>query len=115
MNGPPVWSRPEAFGAWVRVGDGTLVAVDIGTARRLGVRGAGEAAHGVTRPLELHVAVTGRCPAGCEGCYVDARPEGEEPTLEEVQERLRQARDAGASLVALGGGEPLVRRDLGQI
>ncbi|MCC6555002.1 MAG: radical SAM protein [Polyangiaceae bacterium] len=113
MSAGVPWSRPEPFGAWVRLDDATLVAVDHELAARLGV------AHGAERPgagpLELHVAVTSRCPAGCEGCYLDARPDGGEPSFEELCARLAAAREAGASTVALGGGEPLLRRDLGQL
>ncbi len=108
------WSRSEAFGAWVRLDDATLVAVDASLAERLGV------AHGfptskVTRPLELHVAVTSRCPAPCTGCYLDARPDGTAPAREELFARLAEARAAGVSTVAFGGGEPLTRADLGEL
>jgi radical SAM protein with 4Fe4S-binding SPASM domain len=108
------WSRSEAFGAWVRLDDATLVAVDPSLAERLGV------AHGfptgvVTRPLELHVAVTTRCPAPCTGCYLDARPDGAAPAREELFARLAEARAAGVSTVAFGGGEPLTRDDLGEL
>jgi len=112
---PPVaWSRPEPFGAWVRLDDATLVAVDGRLAERLGVphsRAVGLA----PRPLELHVAVTARCPAACAGCYLDARPDGHEPPFAQIAARLAEAREAGVSTVAFGGGEPLTRRDLGLV
>lgn len=120
MPSPVAWSRPEPFGAWVRFGDELLVAVDHALAERLGVP-HGDGAAGADslardpRPLELHVAVTSRCPARCDGCYADARPEGPEPSFAELLDRLRDARDRGVSTVAFGGGEPLVRRDLGEL
>jgi pyrroloquinoline quinone biosynthesis protein E len=106
------WSRPEPFGAWIRLDDATLVAVDERLAARLGV------AHGCSvgrapRPLELHLAVTSRCPAPCTGCYLDARPDGREPPFEALAARLAEARGAGVSMIAFGGGEPLTRADLG--
>jgi MoaA/NifB/PqqE/SkfB family radical SAM enzyme len=116
------WSRPEPFGAWIRLDDATLVAIDDRLADRLGVPhgvaacgdgGDPRAPPGVTRPLELHVAVTSRCPAPCTGCYLDARPDGLEPSFEALMARLAEARAAGVSTVAFGGGEPLTRRDLG--
>lgn len=110
----PPWSRPEPFGAWVRLDDHTLVAVDEPLAARLGVD-HGRALGVTTRPLELHIAVTARCPAPCEGCYLDARPDGYEPPFEAIVARLEAARAAGVSTVALGGGEPLTRHDLPQI
>ncbi|MFO0759679.1 MAG: radical SAM protein [Byssovorax sp.] len=107
------WSRSEPFGAWIRLGDETLLAVDHTLAGRLGIPRT-EATH-ATRPLELHIAVTSRCPAPCEGCYLDARPDGDAPPLSTIVERLHEAREAGVSTVAFGGGEPLTRDDLGAI
>ncbi len=106
------WSRPEPFGAWVRLDDATLVAVDDRLADRLGVPHGTPTGQAV-RPLELHVAVTTRCPAPCTGCYLDARPDGHEPPFEAIVARLAEARAAGVSTVAFGGGEPLTRADLG--
>ncbi len=108
------WSRPEPFGAWIRLEDATLVAIDRALSARLGVA-HGEAIGAATRPLELHVAVTARCPAPCTGCYLDARPDGIEPPFEAIAARLAEARDAGVSTIAFGGGEPLTRADLGQL
>ena len=110
---PVPWSRPEPFGAWVRLDDATLLAVDHGLAARLGVPHGAAAASAA--PLEMHLAVTARCPVGCEGCYVDARPEGDEPSFEELRARLAEAAAAGVSTVAFGGGEPMLRRDLGRL
>jgi radical SAM protein with 4Fe4S-binding SPASM domain len=113
-------ARAEPFGAWVRAGDGTLVAVTRSAARRLGVDGAalwedGARAAQPRPPLEVHVAVTARCGAGCEGCYVDARPDGEAPPFDELAARIRAVARAGAFTVAFGGGEPLTRPDLGAL
>jgi radical SAM protein with 4Fe4S-binding SPASM domain len=105
------WSRPEPFGAWVRFGDSLLLAVDCGLAAQLGVP-AGRALTAHPGPLEAHIAVTSRCYAPCAGCYLDARPDGTDVPFEELLVRLREARDAGASTVAFGGGEPLLRDDL---
>lgn len=111
---PITWSRPEPFGAWIRLDDATLVAIDSALAQRLGVP-HGYAPEGAARPLELHLAVTSRCPLPCAGCYLDARPDGDEPPFEAIAARLAAAAAAGASLVAFGGGEPLTRRDLDRI
>jgi pyrroloquinoline quinone biosynthesis protein E len=108
------WSRPEPFGAWIRLDDATLLAVDERLAGRLGVE-HGRSVGLAPRPLELHVAVTSRCPAACTGCYLDARPDGHEPPFEVLASRLREAREAGVSTVAFGGGEPLTRVDLGEL
>src|SRR5262249_47511646 len=112
---PPItWSRPEPFGAWIRLGDSTLVAVDNALAERLSLP-HGHALGSATRPLELHVALTSRCPLPCDRCYLPPRREGDEPSFDAIAARLRAAREASVSLVAFGGGEPLTRRDLGAI
>lgn len=113
MRPPRVpWSRPEPFGAWVRLDDQTLVAVDHALAERLAVDHAGSPPPGPTRPLELHIAVTSRCNAPCDGCYMDAHPKGADVPQAELLAALRAARAAGVSTVAFGGGEPLLRRDI---
>ncbi|MDC0742338.1 radical SAM protein [Polyangium mundeleinium] len=112
----PPWSRPEPFGAWVRFDDRTLVAVDHALAKRLGVpSGQPIDPSAPPRPLEVHLAVNARCHAPCEGCYLDARSDGAEPSLDELRARLVAVRERGASTVAFGGGEPLLREDLGEL
>jgi radical SAM protein with 4Fe4S-binding SPASM domain len=111
--------RPEAFGAWVRIDDGTLVAVDRWLAHRLGVDGA--ALWDDTMPLpepwplEVHVAVTSRCSVGCEGCYQSATRDGEDVPAAVLAERLDALAARGVFTVAFGGGEPLLREDLGEL
>ncbi|EYF05625.1 radical SAM/SPASM domain-containing protein [Chondromyces apiculatus] len=127
-------TRAEVFGAWVRVDDATLIAVNQRAARRLGIEGGAlwevgeeagrpaaeqdalvEAVRGIPAPLEVHLAVTARCGAGCSGCYLDATPDGAVPAFEVLAERLRAIAEAGAFTVAFGGGEPLSRSDLGAL
>ncbi|MDI3285999.1 radical SAM protein [Polyangium sp. 15x6] len=112
-------ARVEPFGAWVRLDDGTLVAIDRGAAERLGLAGGAAWQDAATtrraRPLEAHVAVTSRCGAGCKGCYLDARPDGESPPFEVITARLSALAAAGVFTVAFGGGEPLARPDLGEL
>lgn len=113
MRPPSVpWSRPEAFGAWVRLDDQTMVAVDHALAERLSIKDAGSPPPGPTRPLELHIAVTSRCNAPCDGCYMNAHPKGADVPLAELARSLTAARDAGVSIVAFGGGEPLLHPHL---
>jgi radical SAM protein with 4Fe4S-binding SPASM domain len=126
-------SRAEPFGAWARVDDGALVAISRPAAQKLGIEGGllwideapnpgdpsihvGAAAPSPpSAPLEVHLAVTSRCGAGCRGCYLDARPDGEEPPFDQIEARLRAIAEAGAFTVAFGGGEPLSRPDLGEL
>lgn len=114
-------ARAETFGAWVRVDDRTLLAVDRATAARLGVEGGKRwalpppttIADATTRPLEVHVAVTSRCPADCSGCYLDARADGDHRAFDEIARDLDRIGRNGAFTVAFGGGEPLLHPQIG--
>lgn len=112
-------ARAERFGAWVRFDEANLVALDRAAAARLGVTGGAlwEGAPGTTTdrpvaPLELHVAVTSRCPATCAGCYLDAGPTGAHVPLAALEATLAAAARAGVFTIAFGGGEPLTHPDL---
>ncbi len=111
--------RYEAWGAWVKLErTPALVAIDRDGARALGLDGGKrwtDASAEPSRPLEVHLAVTSRCAAGCEGCYLDARPDGVEPPRAEIEARLDALAHAGVFTVAFGGGEPTLREDLGDL
>jgi radical SAM protein with 4Fe4S-binding SPASM domain len=114
-----VKSRLERFGAWVQLDPSTLVAVGRGRARALGLEGgplwddSAETAHPM--PIEAHVSVTARCPVECVGCYQDATSDGEHVALDSLRATFDALAAAGVFTVALGGGEPLARADLGQV
>lgn len=114
-------ARIEQFGAWVRIDDRNLVAIDRVLARKLGIDG-GAAWNGSDRygdtlaaPLEAHVAVTARCPASCGGCYLDAKPEGEHRSFEELCRTIDELADRSVFTLAFGGGEPLTHPRLGEL
>ena len=107
--------RYESWGAWVKLEtEAAIVGLDRDGVRALGLDGGsawGEAP-APTPPIEVHMAVTARCGAGCEGCYIDARPDGAEPPRQDLERELDALRDAGVFTVAFGGGEPTTRDDL---
>ena len=113
--------RIERWGAWAKLDDPpAVVALDRDAVRALGVDGGraweGPAeARASSRPVEVHLAVTARCGAGCTGCYLDARPDGVEPPFEDLVAALDAMRDAGVFTVAFGGGEPTTRDDLAEL
>jgi radical SAM protein with 4Fe4S-binding SPASM domain len=107
--------RFEPWGAWVKLeSTAAVVALDRDGVRALGLDGgrAWKDRAGPSAPLEVHLAVTSRCGAGCEGCYLDARPDGVEPPRETLERALDAMRDAGVFTVAFGGGEPTTRDDV---
>ncbi len=107
--------RYEPWGAWVKLEtEPAIVALDRAGVRALGLDGgrAWQAPPRASAPIELHMAVTARCGAGCEGCYLDVRPDGVEPPREVLLRELDAAAAAGVLTVAFGGGEPTTRDDL---
>lgn len=98
----------------MRLDDRTLVAVNHDLAERLGVP-SGKTDSATNGPLEAHLSLTSRCFAPCTDCYLDAKPDGIMPSREELETRIRALRDLGASTIAFGGGEPLLRDDLGEL
>jgi radical SAM protein with 4Fe4S-binding SPASM domain len=114
--------RYEPWGAWVKLEtQPAVVALDRDGVRALGLDGGGawhEPERGTpppSPPLELHLAVTSRCAAGCEGCYLDARPDGVDPPRAALEAALDALAAAGVFTVAFGGGEPTLRADLGEL
>ncbi len=117
-------ARAERFGAIVRLAEPpALVSIDRALARRAGIDGGalwsgdspGLDVRALTAPTEAHVSVTARCPAGCAGCYADARPDGHEPTLGELRARLEALARSGVFSIAFGGGEASLREDLPEL
>jgi radical SAM protein with 4Fe4S-binding SPASM domain len=111
--------RYEPWGAWVKLErTPAVVALSREGVRALGLpAGSSWDADSVpaSPPLEVHLAVTSRCAAGCEGCYLDARANGEHVPREEIITALDAMRAAGVFTVAFGGGEPTSREDLGEL
>ncbi len=110
--------RYEPWGAWVRLErEAALVALDRDGVRALGLDGGSAWTRDPrpSAPLEVHLAVTSRCAAGCEGCYLDARPDGVDPPRADLEAAFDALADAGVFTVAFGGGEPTLRGDLGAL
>jgi radical SAM protein with 4Fe4S-binding SPASM domain len=108
--------RFEPWGAWVKLEtEAAIAAIDRDGARALGLDGGATwlAPATPSAPLEVHVAVTARCGAGCKGCYLDVKPDGIEPPRDAIEREFDAAAAAGVFTVAFGGGEPTTRDDLG--
>ncbi len=109
--------RAESFGAWVKLDDATLVAVDRSWLARLGIdeSDVASAAARTSAPLESHVSITSQCAAPCEGCYQPVSRDGAHVPLTTILATLDRLAADGVFTVALGGGEPLAHPDLAQI
>jgi radical SAM protein with 4Fe4S-binding SPASM domain len=110
--------RFEPWGAWVRLESmAAVVAIDREGVRALGLDGGQVWSEEQAQrpPIEVHLAVTGKCGAGCEGCYLDARPDGAEPPRASLEGELDAMRDSGVLTVAFGGGEPTTRDDIDEL
>jgi radical SAM protein with 4Fe4S-binding SPASM domain len=93
--------------------EAAIVALDRDGVRALGLDGGRVWLDApVSAPIEVHIAVTARCGAGCKGCYLDVQPDGVEPPRETIERELDAAAAAGVFTVAFGGGEPTTRDDL---
>ena len=69
-------------------------------------------------PLRMALVVTRRCPLVCIYCYADRIGPNEPETvlsIEKIREIMDEAREMQISDVYLGGGEPMLRRELPEI
>ena len=66
-----------------------------------------------TRPVQAIIDVSLKCPASCKYCAT-WMIEHEDLNTDEINLIIRRLRKMGVTLVALSGGEPMIRRDLPQ-
>ena len=59
-------------------------------------------------PTEVHIALTNRCPVSCKGCYLNASPEGQDASWEQLLSDVDALAEQGVFELALGGGEALL-------
>jgi radical SAM protein with 4Fe4S-binding SPASM domain len=109
--------RFEPWGAWIKLESmAAVIALDRAGVRALGLDGGHVwEATAPSAPIEVHLAVTARCGAACEGCYLDAHPGGAVPARAAIERELDALREAGVLTVAFGGGEPTTRDDLDEL
>lgn len=88
---------------------------------RIGAQMFARRAFGIRRPLSVQILVTKFCDMTCEMCFtypIDSREKMKhtmEPSLEQVDNLIQQAADIGAQVIIPFGGEPLIRKDIGEI
>ncbi len=69
---------------------------------------------GVHVPPIMILSITNRCNLHCQGCYNQALRQSpqEEMSKEKLENVIAEAKDLGISFIVIGGGEPLVRREI---
>ncbi len=69
------------------------------------------------RPVYIHYGITHRCNLRCRMCLIgrDEIREEDELSLQEIDRAARLLRRMGAVYISLGGGEPLLRRDIAAV
>lgn len=65
-------------------------------------------------PLSVNIAVTNRCNYRCYYCGIPKRKQ-KEMTTQEIFSLIDQLKDLGCYRIGLTGGEPLTRKDIGEI
>lgn len=69
---------------------------------------------GSSTPLNVMISVTNRCPARCSYCNIPNRQQREMNTAEIIS-LFDQLKKLGTQRIALWGGEPLIRDDIGYL
>lgn len=81
---------------------------------RMGVATLAARLTGASIPLNVMISVTNRCPARCRYCNIPNRVQREMST-DELVRLFDELRSLGTQRIALWGGEPLVREDVGYL
>ncbi|MFC1701016.1 radical SAM/SPASM domain-containing protein [Patescibacteria group bacterium] len=67
-------------------------------------------------PLTVIYNITNRCNARCKYCYLEYYKRHRfEPTKEQIFAVIDELKKMGNKRISLGGGEPLIRQDIGEI
>ena len=65
-------------------------------------------------PIWTHLWVTEKCNLDCDYCYVSDN-DSEDPSTEDLMERIDHAADLGSAVIAFMGGEPTLRHDISSL
>lgn len=74
-------------------------------------------ATGKSLPLTVIFNVTNRCNLRCQHCYASyfKRNSKNEMTTKQIKKLIKDLKDNGCLRISISGGEPLLRKDIGQI
>ncbi len=71
--------------------------------------------NGTRIPIAVAWLITGRCNLACEYCQWKDLRQSEELDTKQALDMIDQMKRAGTQLISITGGEPLLRKDIGQI
>ena len=66
-------------------------------------------------PLQVNIHLLDRCNLRCNYCYIDFDNPHKEISFENLSRMLSEIADMGGERISLEGGEPLLRKDIGDI
>ena len=64
---------------------------------------------GKVAPVTVAIEPTGRCNLNCPGCYANSGPKATDLPYEVWRDSVSEAKEMGATLITLTGGEPFLR------
>jgi len=81
-----------------------------------GIRATGRLHSGLEFPTRVSINITRKCNLSCEHCLSSSGiADPDELTTEELLGLIDQLKEAGKPTLSIGGGEPLMRRDLFEV
>src|SRR3989344_1289235 len=66
-------------------------------------------------PFQINIHINDVCNLRCRYCYIDFDNASKDMPLPQLKRILKDARELGTERVSLEGGEPLIRKDIGDI
>lgn len=112
--------RYEPFGGLIRIENPPVtIYVDKEYMRNIGYQESElwdkESKH-LSAPIDVHFALTNRCPLECKHCYKSSSVEfTDDISLDQIKDIIDVLADKQVFSVAFGGGEPFTRKDIFEI
>ena len=82
---------------------------------RFGVNLLGQQVSGKRIPFQVNIHLTDKCNLRCSYCYIDFDNAQRDLSLDQLEKILSDIRNLGGERISLEGGEPLARKDIGEI
>jgi radical SAM protein with 4Fe4S-binding SPASM domain len=112
--------RYESFGGLIRIEDlPATIYVDKDYMKNLGYKGSelwNQKSTHLSAPIDVHFALTNRCPLECKHCYKSSSTDfAGDLSLTQIKNIINVLSEMKIFSVAFGGGEPFARKDIFEI